>query len=262
MAPANSSTIPLNPFVYKLIAPLFVLALVGAFLVDWTATHVMTTLALWFLFGCVGLEVGYHRYFSHRMFRTSKFWERIMTVLGIYGAQHSPIWWRALHLQHHRSSDTHNDVHSPSRGFWYALLGWYFFHDMRGVSLRPSVALLRDGFQKFVHGNYYKLFWFPFALLGLLDLQLTYFTLVVPAFLTFMQTNLVNAFCHCPSFGYAAYDTQDNSRNVPLVGYLSWGLGFHNNHHADPANSNFGRQWWEIDPGRYVIAILVHPRAG
>jgi len=236
--------------------PLVALFAAGVFLCDWSAANILIALTFWFLFGCVGVEITLHRYYSHRAFALGPRVEKLLAATSIYGAQHSPIWWRALHVRHHAEADSSRDIHSPRQGFWHAFLGWYWRLDPRSVSFRRCGDLVRDDFQRFIHTHYYKLFWAPAGALALWDWELAYFVFVVPSLFSFMQTNLVNSFCHLPAAGYRLFDTPDRSTNVPLVGYLSWGLGFHNNHHADPASAYLGRKWWELDVCRFVIPLL------
>jgi stearoyl-CoA desaturase (delta-9 desaturase) len=239
--------------------PLAALFAAGMFLCEWSVAHGAIALLFWFLFGCLGVEITLHRYYSHHAFALSPAMEKLLTVISIYGAQHSPIWWRALHVRHHREADSPRDIHSPENGFWHALIGWYWQMDPKTVSFRGCATLIRDGFQRFIHAHYYKLFWAPAGALAILDWELAYFIFIVPSFFSFMQTNLVNSFCHLPGVGYRRFDTPDRSTNVPVVAYLSWGLGFHNNHHADPASAYLGREWWEVDVCRYVIPLLAKP---
>ena len=195
----------MNPFGYQLLVPLGSLFAVGLMICEWSIGHVGIALCFWFLFGGVGVEIMLHRYYSHRSFRLGSVLERALTVLSVFGAQHSPIWWRALHVRRHLEADSKHDVHSPKDGFWHAFVGWHLDLDPNSVSLRCSAPLIRDDFHRFVHSRYYLLFWTPVILLAVVDFQLAYFVFVVPGFLAFMQTSLVNSICHLPQVGYRKF---------------------------------------------------------
>lgn len=217
------------------------------------------TLLGWIVFAGLGMAVGYHRYFSHKAFKASRWAEYLMAYTGIFGGQGPAIFWVALHRgYHHPHSDTLKDLHSPIHGRWSAYMGWIFKESAAAVSLRYAVDLARDPMHVFIHRNYYKLFWGVTIVTAIFSWQLALFFLILPSVIAQHQENLVDLFCHEDSWGsYRNHETRDRSVNVHLLGYLGWGQGWHNNHHARPADADFGSdRWFEFDPTRLLIPLV------
>jgi fatty-acid desaturase len=243
----------------KILLPLHLLGLLGFFLLnDYSLLNFITFIIFWFLFGCVGIEIGSHRLFSHSAFYCSLPMRNFLGLLSCYGGQWSPIWWASLHRGiHHPKADTIHDVHSPQNGFFHAYFGWYFTLDRSIVSFSSTRDLLKSPFQLWLHKNYVLIFWTPFLTLALFNLQLALCVFIYPALASIHQENLINSFCHSKKFGYRNYATNDLSTNNWLLGTFLWGAGFHNNHHHDPKQFNFGKRWFEFDACGYLVPAIV-----
>lgn len=204
------------------------------------------------LFGITG---GYHRYFSHKTFKTSRAFQFVLALLGTAATQKGPLWWASLHRIHHRESDGPGDVHSPKRGFWYSHQGWIF--DKRWQATRL------DGIPDFA--KYPEIQWLNrwhfvppvglavlcFLVGGLPGLFWGFF---LSTTLLWHATYTINSLSHV--FGKRRFETDDTSRNNWALALLTCGEGWHNNHHYYMASARQGFRWWEIDPTYYVLRGL------
>ena len=215
----------------------------------------------WVLFSGLGISIGYHRILSHKALPISPITKKVLTVLGMFGCQGSSIFWVAMHRgYHHPHADTAKDFHSPYHGKWSAYMGWMFKLGLTDVNLKYAIDLLKDPFQVFVHKHHYKIIWLTVIAVALIDIRLALYGMIIPMTLAMHQENLVDLFGHTPSSGYRNFDTSDWSTNVPVLGFLCWGQGWHNNHHARPGAFDFGTgvsgKWWEFDPCRLFKPFL------
>ena len=203
-----------------------------------------------------GITAGYHRYFAHRAFRTSRGFQLLLAFLGGTSAQKGALWWAAHHRDHHRLSDTEEDVHSPiQRGFWWAHVGWFLStrHDrtvaenIRDLTRYPELrwldrwhwvppAALATGL--FLLGGWAALAW-GFA---------------VSTVLLWHGTFFINSLAHV--LGRQRYETGDESRNSFALAVVTLGEGWHNNHHFYGATANQGWFWWELDVSYYLLRAL------
>jgi stearoyl-CoA desaturase (delta-9 desaturase) len=174
------------------------------------------------------------------------------------GAQGSPIFWACVHRGlHHPHADKARDLHSPIHGKWHAYMGWQFSLSARDVPFRATIDLSSDPQIKFLHKYYYSVFWFTYALAFIIDARLMLFGLVIPAFISMHMENMIDLFCHLRRCGYRNHEIDDNSVNVPLLGFFDWGQGWHNNHHARPNDYNFGGdRWFELDPCAFLVPLI------
>ncbi len=231
-----------------------------------------------FVFGMLGINVGYHRLLTHRGFKCPKWLEHSLAVLGICNLQDSPARWVAIHRLHHQHSDRHADPHSPHAGFWWGHMGWVVCknrdHDKPLQFGRYVRDLLRDPFYeklatpKWWIGVYVAhslLFFLAGFLLGSygsgtaaggLQLGLSWLVwgVYVRTVFVWHGTWAVNSVTH--RIGYRNYDTPDDSRNHWLVALLTHGEGWHNNHHANQRSAAHGHKWWELDMAWWVIRGL------
>jgi stearoyl-CoA desaturase (Delta-9 desaturase) len=224
----------------------------------WTgvSTGALLLLAATFVVRMFGITGGYHRYFAHRAFRTSRPFQFVLAVLGCLAVQKGPLWWAGGHRRHHRFSDQPGqDMHSPREGFWYAHQGWIF--DGRWDD--TEIENIRD------FARYPELVWLnrwhvvPPIALALLCLAIGGWSglvwgFVISTVLLWHTTYLVNSVCHV--FGRRRYATGDASRNNWWVALLTMGEGWHNNHHFYPASTRQGFFWWEVDATYYVLRAL------
>jgi stearoyl-CoA desaturase (delta-9 desaturase) len=202
------------------------------------------------------IGAGYHRYFSHRAYATSRVFQFVLAFLAQTTAQKSVLWWAAKHRHHHLHSDTGEDVHSPRHtGFIYSHLGWIFARRHDGVDFMKVADLAR----------YPELMWLhrfellpAIVLAGLCFLAAGWSGLVVGFFwstvLVYHATFCINSLAHVS--GSKRYVTGDDSRNNWLLAVFTMGEGWHNNHHAFQSSVRQGFRWWEIDPTYYILRVL------
>ena len=203
-----------------------------------------------------GITAGFHRYFSHRSFKTGRGFQFFLAFLGQSSAQRGVLWWAAIHRHHHKYSDTEQDLHSPvQHGFWYSHVLWIFSKQVRTA----DYSLIKD-FRK-----YPELVWLnkwerlpPFVLGFLVWAIFGWSGLVVGFFLStmllFHGTFTINSLSHV--IGSQPYDTGDSSRNNLFLAIITLGEGWHNNHHHFPSATPQGFHWWQIDVTYYILKVL------
>lgn len=234
--------------------------------VSWFAVAVAVVLYAVRMFAITGF---YHRYFSHKAFRTSRPVQFVFAVLGASSVQRGPLWWAAHHRQHHRASDTEADPHSPRQhGFWYSHMGWFltrgaFRTDLEAVkdlARFPELRLL-DRFDLLVPvllaGGLFLLgAWLEDAApgLGTNGPQLLVWGFFVSTVVLFHVTVTINSLAH--RFGRRRFATRDDSRNNWFLALLTFGEGWHNNHHHYPGSARQGFRWWEYDFTYYGLKVL------
>jgi stearoyl-CoA desaturase (delta-9 desaturase) len=224
------------------------------------ALHLLPFTALWtgctlwdfvLAFGLYGLRgfllaAGYHRYFAHRSFRTSRWFQLLLAAGCCTGLRGGPLWWAGLHRHHHRFSDSDDDVHSPAKGAVWTYAGW----QLSARFTATPYALVRD-LAAFPELRWLNRNWLvPPALLGLTVLLAGGWSAFALGFclssvVLLHSQALTDVLAH--SFGWRRYDTPDTSRNSFLVSLFFLGEGWHNNHHHYQRSSNQGFFWWEID---------------
>jgi stearoyl-CoA desaturase (delta-9 desaturase) len=204
----------------------------------------------------VAVTAGYHRFFSHRSFRTSRVGQFVLAWLAQSSAQRGVLWWAAKHRQHHKHSDTELDVHSPRHhGFFYAHLGWIFAPKQGETDLRAVPDLAK----------YPELVWLdthrylPAIVLAVVVWLVAGWSGLVVGFfwstvLLYHGTFAINSLAHV--HGKQRYVTGDDSRNNWWLALITMGEGWHNNHHAYMASTRQGFRWWEIDVTYYVLKSL------
>ena len=203
-----------------------------------------------------GITAGYHRYFSHRSYRTSRAFQFALAWLGCSAAQKGPLWWAAQHRHHHRTSDTPEDLHSPvAHTLWWSHVGWVLSPASDATDARAVKDLARYPELRWLDRNH----WLPpLALAGLCLLAGGWAGLVwglcVGGVLSHHATFLVNSACHL--WGRRRYATADASRNNLAVAVLTLGEGWHNNHHHYQSSARQGFRWWEVDVSYYLIRLL------
>lgn len=222
---------------------------------DWLAIVMCVVL---FVTRMLGITAGYHRYFSHRAFKTGRLFQFALACLGCSSMQKGPLWWVGHHREHHRHTDTNEDPHSPiANSFWWSHIGWILdgAHDdtywpaVRDWSRFPELLWLN------------RLQWVPGIILAGLCWLIGGWSGLVWGFLLstvllFHATFAVNSICHI--WGSRRYATADASRNNVWVALLTMGEGWHNNHHHYQSSANQGFFWWEIDVTYYLIRLLGH----
>ncbi len=199
------------------------------------------------------ITIGFHRYFAHRSFKTSRPMQFVLALLSETSAQKGVLWWAANHRDHHRYSDQEGDIHSPKDGFFWSHVGWI-------LSMKHAeTGEIRD------FSKYPELRWLnEYHLVPAVVLALTCFFIgglpaltwgfFVSTVLLWHGTFLVNSLNHI--WGTRRYATTDTSRNNALLALLTCGEGWHNNHHHFMSSANQGFFWWEIDVSYYLIRAM------
>ena len=233
----------------------FHLSVIGIYWSGVTTEAIICCVTL-FLIRMWGVTGGYHRYFSHRTFETSRIFQFILAFIAQTSAQKGVLWWAAHHRRHHKYSDRKGDIHSPIRdGFFFSHVGWLFIVGCPNT----DYARIQD-FAQFPELRLLNRLWvLPPLLLGLsVYLLLGWSGLFVGFFLStiavFHSTFFVNSLAHI--FGKRRFNTKDQSRNSFLLSILTLGEGWHNNHHHYQSSARNGFYWWEIDITYYILKIL------
>ncbi len=229
-------------------------ALATLFLVSPTTTSIVLLVITYFvrMFAITG---GFHRYFSHRTFQTSRCFQFILALAGCTAVQKGPIWWSRNHRAHHAHTDVEGDPHSPKMsGFFYSHIGWNFDPDPPSVN-SPMKDLTRFPELRWLD----RYHWIPPSLLAALCALIdgipgVTWGFVVSTVCLYHMTFLVNSVCHV--WGSRRFNTADTSRNNWWVAILTLGEGWHNNHHHEQTCTRQGRRWWEVDVTYYLLRLL------
>ena len=239
-------------------AGVFWLIHVGCFLAIWTGVSplwVGVCIALYAV-RMFGVTAGYHRYFSHKTFKLGRVPQFLLAWLAQSTCQKSVLWWAAHHRHHHRHSDKETDIHSPhQQGFWYSHVGWILDPETDDTNM----LMVRD-WQRFP-----ELLWLhrndmvpPFSLALACFLLGGWEGLIVgfcwSTVLLWHGTFTINSLSHV--FGTRRYETSDDSRNNPLLAFITLGEGWHNNHHHYPGSCRQGFRWYEFDMTYYALRAL------
>jgi len=232
-----------------------VAAVVGVALVGFSWKGVALALALYYvrMFGVTG---GYHRYFSHRTYRTSRAFQLVLAVLAQSSVQKGALWWAAHHRDHHKYSDTPKDPHSyRDYGFWYSHVGWILSRDTEETDYARISDLARYPELRWLN-NWHVV---PGIVLAVgLWLVGSWPALVwgffVSTTLLWHGTFTINSLSHI--WGRRRYVTTDDSKNNPVLAIITMGEGWHNNHHYYPRSVRQGFRWWQIDMTYYVLRAL------
>ena len=232
-------------------------AIAALFFFTWKAFFV--AIFLWWMVGCLGIGMCYHRLLTHRGYHTPKWVEYFMTVCSTLALEGGPIFWVATHRIHHQHSDKEGDPHSPVDGTWWAHMGWILMgksmhHDTTTLA-RYVPDLAKDKFHVWITKYHYvpiiALAAILFAIGGWPFLLWGIFARTVVGL---HATWLVNSVTHM--WGSRRFKTHDLSTNNLIVALLTWGEGWHNNHHAHPVSARHGLKWYEIDANWYGILLL------
>ena len=223
---------------------------------DWIVCISLYVIRMFFV------TAGYHRYFSHRTFKTSRLFQFFLAFMAETSAQKGVLWWSAHHRTHHKYSDTPHDPHSMKLyGFWYSHLGWIIGPDYEDTDYN----LIKD-LTKYPELHWLsKYYLIPPTILGIAVFYLGVYvngsglsTLLIGFFLStvllYHGTFSINSIMH--KFGRARYKTGDESKNSLWLALISLGEGWHNNHHYYQSSTRQGFFWWEIDITYYVLKLL------
>jgi fatty-acid desaturase len=231
-----------------------------------------------YVFGTLGVNIGFHRLLTHRSFKTPRWFEHLLTLLGVCSLEGSPVKWVANHRMHHQHSDTEPDPHSPIVAFLWAHIGWMLVENREINSLEKCRTYVRDlcrdpfyvrlerrGRWLWVYLAHAAIFYAIGATIGAitggtlmsavqLGVSMVVWAVFVRTVVVWHITWSVNSFTHMA--GYRNYETGEGSRNNWIVALLSNGEGWHNNHHADQRSAAHGHRWWEVDVSYITIRVL------
>lgn len=199
---------------------------------------------------------AYHRYFAHRSFKTSRWFQFVLALGATATAQKGVLWWAAHHRRHHRGSDTVDDLHSPYHGgFWWSHMGWILARDFEGT----DHAAIKD-FARYPELVWLNEHWLLVnAIQGVGIWAIFGWTALVWIFLVstvvlWHGTFTINSLCHL--FGRQRYQTTDDSKNSFILALITMGEGWHNNHHYYQSTARNGFFWWELDLSYLVLKAL------
>lgn len=233
---------------------------------SWTALALCAALYVVRMFAITG---GYHRYFSHRSYQTSRPFQFFLGFLGASSAQKGPLWWASHHRHHHKHSDTEEDLHSPGiNGLWWAHVGWILSSEYVHYNKELIKDFLKFPEIKWLDENhivapvtlsaliiglgYYLQAYHPELHTG--PAQLFVWGFCVSTTLLYHGTFVINSLTHM--WGKRRFQTTDDSRNSFLLSLITLGEGWHNNHHRYPGSERQGMYWWEIDISHYILVLL------
>jgi stearoyl-CoA desaturase (delta-9 desaturase) len=232
-------------------------AIAALFFFNW---HVLAaTVFLYWMTTGLGISMGYHRLHTHRSYKVPAALEYFFAVCGALTLEGGPISWVAVHRIHHQNSDLPGDPHSPNEGAWWAHAGWLLtgerMHNNTRALSKYAPDLAKDRFYVWLN-NYH---WLPTIalaalLLALGGVALMLWGIFVRVVFGLHATWLVNSATHM--WGGRRFPTRDNSRNNWWVALMTFGEGWHNNHHAHPTSARHGLAWYEFDPSWIQIKIL------
>jgi stearoyl-CoA desaturase (delta-9 desaturase) len=234
---------------------------VGAVAAFWyfSWTNLIVALALHWLAVGFGISLGYHRLHTHRGFKTSKAFEYFLAVCGTLTLEGGPLFWVATHRRHHQLSDAPGDPHSPRDGGFWAHMGWILFgdthHNDTKMTSKYAPDLAAEPFYRVLSRYHYVPLW-------ALGLTLAYFGgwglvcwgIFLRVVFGLHATWLVNSATHM--WGSRRFKTRDDSRNNWWVALITFGEGWHNNHHAHPVSARHGLHWWEFDMSWITLQVL------
>ena len=228
---------------------------VGAIVVGWSWAAFAWLLGSYAV-RMFAITAGYHRYFSHRTFKTSRAFQFFLAVLGITALQQGPLWWAAHHRRHHKYSDMPEDIHSPrQRGFVWSHMQWILAKRHKATDYDRIKDFAKYPELRFLNNNDLLLAILSavilFAIGGSTALIWGFF---VPVVACWHITFCINSLAHV--WGSRRYATTDDSRNNPLLAILTFGEGWHNNHHHYQRSARQGFFWWEVDVSYYVLKSL------
>ena len=246
-----------NFFTSAVLAVLHIGAIAALFMFSWKA--LIVTAALYWLTIGFGISLGYHRLHTHRSFQVPLGLEYLFAVFGALTLEGGPIFWVATHRIHHQKSDQAGDPHSPRDGAWWAHIGWILFgetnHNNTKMMSKYAPDLAKHRFYVWLN-NYH---WLPTiilaaALLAIGGLPMMLWAVCLRIVVGLHSTWLVNSATHM--FGSRRFETKDDSRNSWWVALLTFGEGWHNNHHAHPTSARHGLAWYEFDISWITLKLM------
>jgi len=215
----------------------------------------LVLLAVTFYARMFAITGGYHRYFAHKSYKTSRAFQFVLAFLGCSATQKGPLWWAGNHRNHHKHADQPDDIHSPKHGLWHAHQGWIFAGRWDATPLEQIDDYARYPELVWLNRNHHV----PPLALAVLCAGIGGFSglvwgFVVSTVLLWHATYTINSLAH--TWGTRRYETRDTSRNNLWLALLTLGEGWHNNHHHFCASTRQGFRWWEVDVTYYLLRAL------
>lgn len=253
----RTRTEPLRPLTVFFMGLFHLIALAAPFFFNWKA--ILFALFLLWLAGSPGIGIGYHRLLTHRGFKTYKWMEYLLTVCATLTLEGGPFFWVAIHRVHHQNTDKEGDPHSPRDGGFWSHMGWVITGrtlQNHAPELLPFVPDLRkDRFHTWIS----RWHWLPITVLGIVlfltgGISWVLWCVFFRTVWGLHSTWFVNSATHM--WGSQRFLTGDSSKNSLWVAILSFGEGWHNNHHANPQAARHGIRWYEIDMSWYGIWVM------
>jgi stearoyl-CoA desaturase (delta-9 desaturase) len=248
----------------------FIFIHLACFAVIWVgvSTTAVIVCILSYLIRMFAITAFYHRYFSHKTFKTHRITQTIFAAIGATATQRGPLWWAAHHRHHHIHSDKETDKHSPKNGFIYSHMQWF----LKQKNFKTQTDRVKD-LNQYPELRFIDRFdiLFPILLVVLLYLLGTFLNSLYPSLNTtglqlivwgyFISTVVLSHVTYCINslahvFGSKSYETGDDSRNNFILAILTLGEGWHNNQHCSPGSVKQGFKWWQIDLSFYVIKTM------
>lgn len=244
-----------NPlFLFHIFSHLSVIPMIlYANIYDW-----LIFILVYHIFGCFGIAVTYHRLLTHKSFKTSIWFERIGTILGVLAGIGSTLEWCAVHRKHHRYSDTDKDPHNPKVfGFLYTQFFTMILTKNNVGYSKYILDLLRSTFHKNIHKYYWLIHLVYLAILAAINPFLIISAYLFPCAVLWQVMSALGTFAHSDKFGYSPRNTKShNAKNLWFLGIFAFGEGWHYNHHNNQSNYKFGNKWWEFDLSKVIINII------
>ncbi len=223
---------------------------------------------MFYLIRMFSITAFFHRYLSHKTFQTSRVVQFIFVLIGTMSAQRGPLWWAAHHRYHHRFTDTAQDPHSSTHGFWYSHVGWFLndynfatrkevikdwlkYPELVWLDRFSLIIVLLTAVAIYALGEWLALVYPSLATSGL---QLLVWGFVVSTVLLIHATLCINSLAHL--YGSRDFDTEDQSRNNLFLSIITLGEGWHNNHHYYAGSARQGFYWWQIDITYYLLKMM------
>jgi stearoyl-CoA desaturase (delta-9 desaturase) len=247
----------ISPITFFFMLAFHIGAIAALFTFSWTA--LIVSVFLLYISGSLGIGMSYHRLLTHRSYKTYKWVEYFLTICATLALEGGPFFWVATHRVHHQNSDTEEDPHSPRDGGFWAHAGWIVtgraMHNGSAALLPYIPDLRKDKFHTWIS----KWHWVPMVVLGVVLLAIGGWRLVLwgiflRTVIGLHATWLVNSATHM--WGRQRFITTDASKNSFWVAMLTFGEGWHNNHHAHPQSARHGLAWYEVDVNWYGIWAL------
>jgi len=247
----------INPISVTVFTVFHVGAIASSFFFSWPAFF--TALVLYWVSLSLGIGMGYHRLLTHRSYKPPKWVEYFLATCGTLALQGGPMFWVAAHRVHHQFSDKDGDPHTPRDGKWWSHIGWMLVGDATQCNIdqcsRYAPDICKDQFLVWLSKyNYVPLVVLSILLLAVGGLPFLLCGMFFRVTMGLHVTWMVNSLTHC--WGRRRFATPDGSRNNWFVALLSFGEGWHNNHHAYPTSARHGLAWYELDMSWLAIRFL------